>query len=341
MRSRIFALVLLGLVIYVKFFQTSVTKDQKLVMSSSDCGQHNFFNELYVCLTSEPVTSFDGVAEPDDVVGISGCQYDCEWHLNYITANATIPTRGMYAFSPKQPETRIYIVDTLIDLAHPEFGGRAYLGISLVGAKVNNPHGTHVAGLAGGNTFGINRNAKLISVAVLGSDGRAPWSTIIAGLQWVSTQPLGVINLSIAGGGSNIIDSVVDLMVRKGYRVVAAAGNSKSDACLFSPARVPTVVTVGAYDKRFYQSDFSNYGECVNVSAPGTTVLSAYPDKRLAFMSGTSMAAPLVSGVWSLTLESSASKFLEQRSTLTEAYWLAQPRHLFTNEQKWCPSILE
>ena len=119
-------------------------------------------------------------------------------------------------------------------------------------------------------------------------------------MQWVSTQLPGIINMSIGGSKSEIVNRLVKTMTSRGWKFVVAAGNDNQNACNYSPASAVEALTVGAIDATNRVPSFSNYGQCVDMLAPGDSVLSAYPNGLLAYMSGTSMASPIVAGIWSL-----------------------------------------
>jgi len=176
-------------------------------------------------------------------------------------------------------------------------------------------HGTHVASLVTGLSYGPAKNATVVSAAVqpgCGSSGLI--SDLAAGLSWVLDQldalkgaPAVVtmsLQLSKSDPSSIIIESLVREMLGLGAIVVAASGNYASDACAFSPAGIDGVITVGALDGNIPWSD-SNYGECVDVWAPGVSITGASPDcfRCTATFTGTSQAAPLVAGLVAMQLE--------------------------------------
>lgn len=266
-----------------------------------DCA--NFFNESWICFGEFETTSdffpVDFVfREPDEEVNIE-CQLPAPWHLSSLNhEKLPVPDGSGYAYNEGK-ETFVYVLDTWVDVDHPEFQGRATRGSSFSSGE--HVHGTHVAGLIGGSVNGVNKKAKIVSVQVLDERGLGAWSTIVRGLEWISQQTGGgIINISISGRGSDIVDGVVKRMIRRGWKVVVAAGNDAQDACSASPARVKEAVTVGAIDSQGQKASFSNYGQCVDVYAPGQDIMSAYPQGGYALMSGTSMAAPILAGVWSL-----------------------------------------
>ncbi|WP_405789445.1 S8 family peptidase [Streptomyces sp. NBC_00029] len=200
-----------------------------------------------------------------------------------------------------------YILDTGIDYAHTEFGGpdasRATFGFDAVGDGRNGQdcqgHGTHVAGTVAGKTYGVASKAKLVSVRVLGCDGKGTWSGIIAGLDWVAKNAKrpAVLNASLGGERSDAVNAAADAVTDAGVLPVVAAGNSASDACNVSPASASRVLTVGAVTRYDEESDFSNYGSCLTLYAPGGAIVSAKLGGGSVALDGTSMAAPHVTGV--------------------------------------------
>lgn len=118
------------------------------------------------------------------------------------------------------------------------------------------------------------------------------------------------MNLSLGGGKSAAMDAAVRAMARHNWHIVAAAGNSAKDACDTSPAGASGIVTVAAKDKYQQYASFTNYGKCVAVVAPGVGILSLLPYNQVAYKSGTSMAAPIVAGIWSAMPHLNVSQFL-------------------------------
>ncbi len=168
-----------------------------------------------------------------------------------------------------------------------------------------NGHGTHVAGTAAGNTYGvsfcntIDNSCRLCAIKVLNGNGSGTWGGVAAGIDKVATdcqnlQGKCVLNMSLGGGPNTTVENAVKGAVAKGVTVVVAAGNSNADACNHSPARVPEAITVGSTTKDYTTSSFSNYGPCVDTWQPGSAITSAWrnSDTSTNTISGTSMAAP-------------------------------------------------
>ncbi|MEV0040013.1 S8 family peptidase [Streptomyces sp. NPDC050804] len=202
-----------------------------------------------------------------------------------------------------------YIVDTGIETAHSEFGGRATVGFDTVPDRRQGQdchgHGTHVAGTAGGAVHGVARAVSLVAVRVLDCRGNGTWAGILAGFDWIAKNAKGpaVLNASLGGPSSKAVDDAVDAIAARGVLPVVAAGNESADACAVSPAGAGQVITVGATDRQDRETEFSNYGECVSTYAPGAAIVSAGLGGGAVAQSGTSMASPHVAGVAALYKE--------------------------------------
>ncbi|MFI1394730.1 S8 family peptidase [Streptomyces sp. NPDC020681] len=223
------------------------------------------------------------------------------WGLDRIDQRE-LPLDGQFTVTGTGRGATAYILDTGIDFPNAEFGGRALYGFDAIrdGRRGQDcqGHGTHVAGTVGGATYGVAREARLVSVRVLNCEGSGTNSGVIAGLEWVAenaVQP-AVLNASLGGGQSASVDAAADFLAASGVLPVVAAGNSAADACDFSPAGANGVYTVGASTPQDAEADFSNYGQCLEIYAPGTNIVSAQLGGGSVALSGTSMASPHVAG---------------------------------------------
>ncbi|BAS09037.1 extracellular serine proteinase [Arthrobacter sp. Hiyo4] len=261
-----------------------------------------------------------GVAgvERDNLVELEATQAGAPWGLDR-TDQRTLPLSGTYSPPSGGSGVRVYVIDTGILARHQDFGGRVQAGFNAVGVGSNgiddgqdtsdcNGHGTHVAGIAAGNTYGIAKSATLVPVRALACDGTGWYSDVIAGLDWIVKQnPPGqpaVANLSIGGPPDSGLDAAVQGAIDNGITVTVAAGNASTDACTRSPARVPAALTVAASDMSDRQAFFSNFGACVDLYGPGVQITSDWNTSAAAtaVLNGTSMAAPHAAGAAAMLL---------------------------------------
>ena len=199
----------------------------------------------------------------------------------------------------------VYILDSGIDITHPDFQGRARWGFSSSSntQKDDFGHGTHVAGIVASNSFGVAKKAWVVAVQVLDAHGEGSTSDIIRGVHYVMDQvrkdpfQKAIINMSFGGPADDVVDDVLESAVGMGISVVVAAGNEGQDACKYSPGRHSSVITVGASDDTDQFATFSNSGACVDIVAPGKGIKSLWPKGGYKSLDGTSSAAPHVSGV--------------------------------------------
>lgn len=247
----------------------------------------------------------------DSVVTLDATQTGATWGLDRIDQRA-LPLNGAYTYDYTGAGVTAYIIDTGILFSHTQFGGRAISGYDAVDggtADDCNGHGTHVAGTVGGSTYGVAKGVSLVAVRVLDCAGSGTSSGVIAGVNWVTSnhqagQP-AVANMSLGGGIDAALDAAVANSIADGVTYAIAAGNSKKDACNYSPARVPSAITVGATDNTDTRAYYSNYGSCLDIFAPGSSITSAWYTSTTATntISGTSMATPHVAGAAALYLQ--------------------------------------
>ncbi len=211
-------------------------------------------------------------------------------------------------------EVTVYVIDSGIDPKHPDLNVVKRANFTDESPVDCNGHGTHVAGTIGArdNDFGVRGvlpGARLVAVKVVGCAGRGSSAALIKGIDWVAATARlpAVINLSMGGGESPALDRAVQAAASFGIFVVVAAGNEATDACLASPSQsgaLSGIVTVAAVDQEDREPDFSNFGGCVDLWAPGVAIESTGrgPDRAPVTLSGTSMAAPHVAGAAALYL---------------------------------------
>jgi hypothetical protein len=211
--------------------------------------------------------------------------------------------------------SHVYIIDTGIRTTHTEFTGRVGNGFTSVndgnGVEDCQGHGTHVASLAVGTQYGMAKQAVVHPVRVLSCQGSGTTSAVIAGVDFVRTDCPSqggpcVANMSLGGGASAAMDSAVSNAIASGVPFVVSAGSG--DACNFSPGRVPEAITVSASDDAGCPATFGGFGTCVDIFAPGQSILGAVAstDTAAQTFSGNSMSAGLTTGAIAMHLSASA-----------------------------------
>src|SRR5688572_25251604 len=251
------------------------------------------------------------LVEENGIVRASATQSNPTWGLDRIDQR-DLPLSASYTYDTTASNVNAYIIDTGILTTHTQFGGRAIHGTDTVDGDSNatdcNGHGTHVAGTVGGSTYGVAKGVTLVAVRVLNCQGSGTNSGVVAGIDWATAdhqagQP-AVANMSLGGGASTATDDAVQRAINDGITMAVAAGNENQNACNVSPARAPNAITVGSTTSTDARSSFSNWGTCLDIFAPGSSITSAWYTSTTATntISGTSMATPHVAGVAALYL---------------------------------------
>lgn len=231
------------------------------------------------------------------------------WGIDKIDADLsyTVAGNGSGAISG----VGAYVIDTGVG-AHGELNLVRHVNFAGDGRNADcNGHGTHVAGTLGAydnpyDVVGVAPGVALHGVKVLGCAGSGTTSSVIKGVDWVAANALGpaVANMSLGGGASAMLDGAVRAAMARGIFFSIAAGNSGASACNYSPARIggnsPGVLVVAATDSNDAETSWSNYGDCVDVWAPGLNILSTKKGGGTTTMSGTSMASPHAGGAAAL-----------------------------------------
>lgn len=255
-----------------------------------------------------------------------------DWGLDRIDQKYD-PLDRAYSHTVTGSGVTAYLVDTGIRYSHKEFGGRASLGYDFViedEEEANNfdpsqeagedcyDHGTAVAAILGGAQSGVAKNVLLKSVRVWGCEGLSPRSRIIAAIDWITANAVqpAVVNMSGAAGDS-LVGIAIRNSVETGLIYVSIAGNRNEEHCQSYPADLSGRLTVGASDIYNRRAETSNYGECVDIYAPGVGISSASNMDDVSFnkYSGTSYSSPFVAGVAALYLEVNPQALPDQTKT--------------------------
>ncbi|RIB07297.1 peptidase S8/S53 domain-containing protein [Gigaspora rosea] len=226
---------------------------------------------------------------------------------------------GIYSYpSSAGSGVDVYVVDTGIYSGNKEFGNRvdngAFYCTGCTSSADDNGHGTNVAGIVR-STYGVAKQSYLIPVKVCDASGSCQNSDIISGLSWAASRhsnsaaKKSVINMSLSGGTSSALNNAVQSCIDQGMHVAVAAGNAAGNACNYSPSSAPNAIAVGATDNSAAIASFSNWGNCVDIFAPGSSITAAGTPgpSDLSTYSGTSQATPHVVGTIALAIANSGN----------------------------------
>ncbi|TPX60443.1 hypothetical protein SpCBS45565_g07515 [Spizellomyces sp. 'palustris'] len=320
----------------------------------------------------DALRSVDEVAfiEKDQVVhatatrGVGAVQHDAPWGLGRI-CHKEHPTGNeshTYVYYPDDGKgVTAYVVDTGINIEHVDFEGRAKWGATIPFNDEDidgNGHGTHVAGTIAGAAYGVAKQAEVVAVKVLRSNGSGTMSDVVRGIEWVvknhrnrtkeahdggsKKKVKSIGNMSLGGGMSRVLNMAVNAAYDAGVLFAVAAGNDNQDACDYSPASAEKPITVGATTKEDIRAWFSNWGKCTDIFAPGHQILSAWIGSNEATntLSGTSMATPHVAGILAAFLSRPEFENLEPKDlkrlaikAATQGLIIGIPEHTHTKNR--------
>ncbi|WP_433350189.1 proprotein convertase P-domain-containing protein [Micromonospora sp. CA-111912] len=264
-------------------------------------------------LAADPAVKY---VEQNHTVSIAGTQTPTpSWGLDRIDQR-NLPLNNTYTYPNNGAGVTAYIIDTGVRFTHSDLGGRAITGFDAIdggSADDGNGHGTHVAGTVGGTAHGVAKGVTLVGVRVLDNAGSGTYAQVISGIDWVTADhdpgELAVANMSLGGPADQALNDAVTASIADGVTYGVAGGNESTDACTKSPASTPTAITVGATTSTDAKASYSNYGTCLDIFGPGSSITSAWntSDTATNTISGTSMAAPHVTGAAALVLAANPS----------------------------------
>ena len=258
--------------------------------------------------------STDGYVTPDtleNAISDSGGNNADSSHLSW---GVPVIRADSYAANLLQKgvnrQIKVAVVDTGVDYTHPFLRDRTVSGYDFVDGD-NDPmdehyHGTHVAGTVVDCTPGLT-NLKIMPVRVLGASGSGTSLNVGLGIQYAADHGAAVINLSLGGTHNSYKEDAINYAMSKNVVVVVAAGNSDANAESHCPAHIKKCITVAAVDENLKPANFSNYGDAVDLAAPGVNIKSCVPNGGYRELNGTSMASPHVAACAAMLLEESAS----------------------------------
>lgn len=262
------------------------------------------------------------------------------WHL------AAVKAQEGWNITRGDPSVVVAVLDDGIDASHPIFQGRIVNAYNIYTQNNNlskgEGHGTHTAGLAVGSdkyfsqgAAGIAPNCKLMPVQVM-DNNMCPLSALVSGVMYAVHKGADVVNISIGPSFQGLNQLPVELQneiaqtqfknVEKLWNrvcklaadrntiLVFAAGNDDILSSVPPENRTSVAITVGAVDQNLYPTEFTNYGPCTDISAPGKEIYSSFPGNEFRSFDGTSMAAPIVTGTIALM------KSLKKDLTVKQAY---------------------
>jgi hypothetical protein len=233
-------------------------------------------------------------------------RYPSQWHLAKIAAPTAWDATVGAATVP------LAIVDSGVDAAHPDLASKLLPGWSFLLNSNNTAdvlgHGTATAGTAAAvsnnatGVAGVAWQNPILPIAVLDANNYASYSNLANGIKYAADRGARVINASIGGASpSSLLQAAVDYAWGKGAIVVASAMNNSSSTPYY-PAACDKAVSVAATDSNDNRASFSNFGPTIDLSAPGTSILTTSRGAGYSYWSGTSFSAPLVAGVAALAI---------------------------------------
>ncbi len=275
----------------VQFSDSQLAEEAAAVLNGMDSVEYAEPDRKMAIYSSENDTKETGREDLDGEMGAKRASQHKSWGIGNIGADEY----AAYAGSVSSRTVKVAVVDTGVDASHTYLEGRVLSGKDFVDNDSNaddgHYHGTHVAGTVVDATMELT-NIKIIPVRVLNSQGKGSTSNVANGIRYAADQGADVINMSLGGGHSSEIDNAVSYAASKNALCVVAAGNDNINTSNECPAHVEEAVTVAAIDSSETKAYFSNYGNEVDLCAPGVDIVSCVPGGSYRSLNGTSMATP-------------------------------------------------
>lgn len=281
------------------------------------CTSHNMFlrlNLLVSVVAFQLEVNTETLYQPGAPWGLSRISH-CHYQFNPDGSAFYTDPKNDYAYkaianNENFDKTIVYVLDSGVDVNHPQFDGRATWGTSFVDSIYadDNGHGTHLAGITVGNTVGVARNASVVAVKVLDHHLEGSVEAFVKAIDWTISHFQGsgarhaVINYSAVGEISGLREKAILKALNAGIPVVGAAGNDNADACQSGPSNLGGGAKEGffvaaALNYTNTPASFTNYGSCIDVYSPGNDIYSSFPNGKYGYLDGTSCAAAFVSGL--------------------------------------------
>ena len=260
---------------------------------------------ILVCLPlaqSKNIT-YQGITEPNSIVHT---QEFYSYALDRINQKKLPLDKIYYNQTSRGKGVKVYVIDTGINTNSFYNFTCGYNFIhNNQNCSTTAIHATHVGSLIKSKEFGIAHQSTLINLKVLGDNGAGYIEDVIRALDYILINNItcSIVNLSLGGEYSRILNLKIKEVVKSGNKVIVAAGNYASNACDYSPSSSKWAITVGAITQYDQKAQFSNRGPCINIYSPGVDIIGAIGDSEVRYLSGTSMSTPFISGLQAIRIE--------------------------------------